>query len=87
MPIHLVPINVENSIWDKTNIYDEVAQNIEDLINYITTENQQDNSETTDENSDLLRQFLQGYSLSKQIKNNLQIRRNQFQLGLNTTCQ
>ena len=87
MAIYLVPINAENSIWDKTNIYDEVAQNIEDLINYITTENQQDNSETTDENSDLLRQFLQGYSLAKQIKNNLQIRRNQFQLGLNTTCE
>ena len=61
MAIYLVPINAENSIWDKTNIYDEVAQNIEDLINNITTEQQQDNSKRTDGNSDQLCQFLQGY--------------------------
>ena len=53
MATDLVPINAENSIWDKTSkmqkilfgikIYDEVTQNIEDLINNITTEHQQDN--------------------------------------------
>ena len=56
----MVPINAESSISNKTNIYDEVAQNIEDLISNITTEHQQDNSKTADENSDQLCQFLQG---------------------------
>ena len=73
MSIHMVPINAESSIWNKTNIYDEVAQNIEDLINSITTEHQQDNSKTADENSDQLGQFLQGYSLAKQIKTNCKL--------------
>ena len=61
MATDLVPINAENSIWDKTDIYDEVTQNIEDLINNITTEHQQDNQKGTDGNSDQLCQFLQGY--------------------------
>ena len=54
-------MNTERSVWDKTNIVDEVFEIIEDLINDVITRHQQDNSKRTDNKSDLLDQCLQDY--------------------------